>query len=130
MQVQLCEVTLTITDTTAPYRLIRRVKDNMADCRNDKAESMRICNAAENTEIRIYDNGEPQGTANEEHNDDFLRIYVEKNMDSCQDISSLQISFSTEYLTVEFVGNGNGDLNGDVSSFAYFRGIENTCTYF
>ena len=130
MQEELCEITLTITDTSAPYRLIRTIKDNMGSCRNDKAESMRICNALENTEIRLYDGRTPQLTANERYNDDYLRVYVKKNMHSCHDISSLQQSFNTEYLTVEFVGNGNGYLQNQVCSYAYFRGIANTCTYF
>ena len=129
MQEKLCDITLTIQDTSAPYRLLRTTKDNMGECRNDKAESMRVCYARENTEIRIYDNGTPQLTASEEHDDDYLRVYVIKDMDRCVEISSLGNSFDTEYVEVTFVGNGNGRLNGDVSSYAYFRGIANTCVY-
>jgi hypothetical protein len=105
----------------------RITKDNMGDCQNDKAESMQICNARENTEVRIYDNGTPQLTANEEHDDDYLRIYVHKDMDHCLDIKSLEESHQTEYVTYELNGNGNGRLNGDVSSYAFFRGIANNC---
>ena len=126
---QLCEIELTLQDSSAPYRLNRVTKDDMAYCQNDRVESMQICNARENTEIRIYDNDTPQLTANEEHDDDYLRIYVNKDMDMCLGISSLEESLETEYVTYEFVGNGNNRLNGDVSSFAFFQGIANSCNY-
>ena len=101
----------------------------MGDCGNDKAESMKICNARENTEIRIYDNGTPQLTANQEHDDDYLKITINKDMDSCLEIKSLDESHRTEYVTYKLQGNGNGHLNGDVSSLAFYRGISNNCIY-
>ena len=124
-------------NTEEPYKLTRITKDGNDGkeafkdmCGNDKAHSMKICNAPVNMEIRIYDNGTPQLTEKEDHNDDYLRVFVRKTMVGCQEFSSLESPPDTEYLGGEFVGNGNRELNGHVSSFVHFRGIANIGIYF
>ena len=91
---------------------------------------MSICDAPVNMQVRIYDNGTPQSTEKEDHNDDYLAIYVFENMDGCEDVNfptnrDTHISNVTS-VGYWFFGNGNGDLRGDVSSLVYFRGIANT----
>ena len=108
--------------------MVRVEKDELKNTcgGNDKVESMKICGLYANTDIRLYNHDTPPTTADETHTDSYLKVTVKKDMgSSCEDISSLEKKIDTEYVLAERP-NG-GDLNGKISSYAYFKGTLILC---
>ena len=110
------------------YSMVRVEKSDLKNTcgGNDKIESMKICGLYANTDIRLYDHDTPPTTADESYTKSYLKVTVKKDMGSrCEDISSLEKKIDTEYVLAERP-NG-GDLNGKISSYAYFKGILVLC---
>ena len=111
-----------------PYSMVRVEKGELKNkCGgNDKVESMKICGLYANTDIRLYDQDTPPTKADETFTKPYLRVTIKKDMGSrCEDISSLERKIDTEYV---FANRPNGgDLNGKISSYAFFKGVLVVC---